>query len=279
MKKYSNKQIKKILDREIKKFPLFAIEDRNVVFWTDIHLNKDGYQNNSKHLLPILLNSALPYFKTKHCLHLGGGDIVDIWEAGSYEEAMSYKPNRLVEEHLILMFLEYSKGNHDEEIESDPNAPILSYSKGLRLCDRNGNVIGFFTHGDIVDWFNKPGWFTKHITRPFVRHVWTWIEKHLLRRLPTEYSPAKNRKYGKYLNKAVMDYCREKKIVGVIGHTHIDRIKLFTEGGLFLNCGSWVEQGGTVGAYIDGQFLLIKWLSDKKMWCSNGISAGYQEFV
>lgn len=233
--------------------------NRKVVFISDGHINNGGGEDNFKHNIPLLADIVLPWYAMREYLIVLVGDIAELWET-IWQKIIAYAPNMRVIPSLFHCWF-WLKGNHDWDISPflDDRLKDVVFARGLRIVDEKRNTVGFACHGDLIDRFNRPGWFQKYIIRPFIRYIWVWIER-LFGRVK-ERSPAKNTKWGEELDTFIDWFCNKHGLFAITAHTHNPFIRIL-KNGLHANCGSWVNDGGQTVEYGSNGMRVVKWKPD-----------------
>ena len=236
------------------------------VFISDVHLGAKGCQAESvRHFLHDIQCENLYLV----------GDIVDMW--------VGARPGKWKQEHTNVIrtilgksqngcVVRYTPGNHDALVRKLNGSELgnIAINPSFIHTTADGKRL-LVVHGDFFDrsvTVLKPLAWVGAWLYEFLTAFNTWVNK--LRRLPHPRRATFSARAKKQLKNCIQYFTNfEERITvdaqhqgydGVVcGHIHKPRIKLRSEGGLYVNCGDWVEHCSAIVEHFDGRLQLVYW--------------------
>jgi len=229
----------------------------------------DNFSNNQN-----LFFAALNYYYTEGFTYIELGDGDELWENRDFKRIISihsdafwlmskyYKDNRLFmlygNHDMIKRSPKYLSANcssyYDEgKKETISLFPNLKVHEGLVIKhSQTGNKL-FLAHGHQVDFLNHTIW---KLARFLVRYVWKPLE---LIGVHDPTSAAKNYDKKIKIEKTLMKWSRDNKLLLIAGHTHRPVFPKLGEP-LYFNDGSCVHPRCITALEIENDSItLVKW--------------------
>lgn len=216
--------------------------------------------------------AALQYYLEKHFTYIELGDGDELWENRSLTQIKSIHNDAfwLLSNFYSRGCLYMLYGNHDmvkkypdfaachcadypcSTCGPEPLFPDITFHAGLILKNQSNGPDVYLTHGHQADFFNSVLW---RLSRFLVRYVWKPLE-NIGFLDPT--SAAKNNTKKKRIERAGMNWAKNKEVILITGHTH--RPMLGSAESPFFNTGSCVHPRCITCIEICGFCLtLVKW--------------------
>jgi len=235
------------------------------VFISDVHLGSAGCQ----------AESVRQFLHEIECEYLYlVGDIIDIWVAaksGKWKQEHTDVLKTLLTKSDQGCTIRYTPGNHDEAVRRIHGAAWgnisidHSYSHET-LCGQRMLVV----HGDLFD---------RSIAFKPLAHFGAWVYEvltlggsafHKMRPEKPRRGPGFSNRAKKmmktwiqrvtHFEERITADARSQGYDGVIcGHIHKPAFSTQPDGGLYLNCGDWIEHCSAIVEHLDGRLELIFW--------------------
>ena len=254
-------------------------ESDKIVIMSDLHRG-GGDLSDSLISNRYILIRALKYYYSNEFTVIEAGDGEELWKnrdcidiSNSYEEVYNLYYKFFKRNNLYLIY-----GNHDKDKYNrkyiykqinkinriDRNIGVdfkrlykrIKVNEGIRLVGNDKNEF-LVIHGHQADIFNCE---LMYLSRFLVRYFWKPIQANFGIKEAT--SPADNLRKSSIVDRKLMEWAKENKIMLICGHTHNTYFSK-PKSSMYFNCGCATKNNSITAIEIrNNKIYLVEWFID-----------------